>query len=341
MKSVAIIGAASLTGEKLIEILNSHPKAEVALATSNTFAGKAVSGSNIKYEVLDIQKIKEHDVIFSCLPHGKSMEILPSLVEAGKLVIDLGADFRTPADVFKKWYGTEHKAKDKTPATYGLSEVFTEEIKGSNFIANPGCYPTSVLLALAPLLSAKVKLEDINISSLSGYSGAGREQAKKLAEQKGNAFSYKNPYNHQHIGEMEHYASVVSGTPLKLFSFSPTVLCDVFQGMHTTIVGKCMLDSAQQLMEMFDSYYDGQPFIKIHSLKDKQLGIKDVFKSNDCLISLDYNLGNKRLYIISVIDNLVKGASGQAVQNMNLALGLQATTGLSPNQSNGDCPQSI
>jgi len=328
MQKIAIIGAASLTGEKLIEILSSHPKVALTLATSNTFAGQPVAGLDIEYEPLVVQKVKEHDIIFSCLPHGKSMEILPSLVDEGKLVIDLGADFRTPFDVFEKWYTTEHLAKDKTPATYGLSEVFAEDIKKSSFIANPGCYSTSVLLALAPLLNAKVRLEDINICSLSGRSGAGRKQANELGKQKGNAFSYKNPYNHQHIGEMEYFASIISGQPFALFSFSPTVLCDVFQGMHTTIVAKCEIASADKLKGIYESFYEGKPFVKIFYHKDKQLSLKDAVNTNDCLIALDYNSDNKRLYIISVIDNLVKGASGQAVQNMNLALGWEQTLGL-------------
>jgi len=328
MKKVAVIGAASVTGDRLMNILKKHPKVDVALVTSEYFAGKECKGTNLKFTSLNVDEIKGLDIVFSCLPHGKSMTIFPQLIGEVGLLIDLGADFRLPVDIFEEWYKAPHQAKDKTPATYGLSEVFAEDIKKSNFIANPGCYPTSVLLALAPLLDAKVKLEDINICSLSGRSGAGRKQAKELAKQEGNAFSYKNPYNHQHIGEMEYYASAVSGTPLKLFSFSPTVLCDVFQGMHTTIVGKCELASVDKLMEMYKDYYKGQPFIKTHFLKDKQLGLKDAVNSNDCLISLDYNSDNKRLYIISVIDNLVKGASGQAVQNMNLALGWKQTIGL-------------
>lgn len=326
MKKVAIIGASSLTGQKLIEILSKHPQAEVGLAVSKTFAGQFVPWCEyLKYELFELDNLKQFDVIFSCLPHGKSMSILPQLVNEDKLVIDLGADFRLPPDIFAKWYETEHLAKDTTPATYGLSEIFAEDIKKSNFIANPGCYPTSVLLALAPLLAQKTKLEDVSVFSLSGRSGAGREKAVEFAKQKGNVFSYKSPYKHQHIGEMEYIASKISHSSFKLFSFTPHVICDVNQGMYTSIVCKCGLDN---VLKIYNEFYEDQPFIKISDVQDKQLNLTDAVNTNNCLIALDYNQDNKRLYIISVIDNLVKGASGQAVQNMNLALGWKQSLGL-------------
>ncbi len=328
MKKVAIIGATSLTGEKLIEVLSNHPKAEVALATSNTYAGKPVAGLDLKYEPLDIDKVKKCDIVFSCLPHSKSMSILPSLVSEVELVVDLGADFRTPADSFKKWYGFEHEAKELTPATYGLSEVFAEEIKKANFIANPGCYPTSFLLAIVPLLEGKVDLEDVTVFSLSGRSGAGRKKANEFAEEKENAFSYEDPYNHQHIGEMEYIASKLKGEQFELFAFSPHVLSDVFQGMHTTIVAKCEMDSYEQLVDIYKNYYKGQPFIKIEQVQGNKLDMASVVNTNNCIIGLDYDKNPKRLYIISIIDNLVKGASGQAIQNMNLAMGWDQKLGL-------------
>lgn len=334
MKKVAIIGASSLTGNKLIEILGKHPQADVTFAFSNSFAGKKVndiypgSESDIEYQTFDISALDGCDVVFSCLPHGKSMSLLPSIA-GDKLVIDLGADFRVPSDVFEKWYGLEHEAKDSTPQTYGLSEVFTEDIKKSNFIANPGCYPTSFLLALAPLFEEKIELTDVGVFSISGRSGAGRDKAKELEKQGENFFSYKDPYNHQHIGEMEYIASKLFNKQFKLFFFEPTVQCSVFQGMRTSILAKCDLSSTEALFEMFNAYYDNEPFVKINKISDgSELSLNDVVNKNDCLLGLNYDKGTKRLYINSVIDNLVKGASGQAVQNMNLALGWEQGLGL-------------
>ena len=331
---VAIIGASSLTGNKLIEILAKHPKADVAFAFSKTYAGQNVSSlypeneSDITYVSFDEDKIAQCDVIFSCLPHGKSMSILPTLTSPEKLIIDLGADFRIPADVFKKWYDEEHKAKKQTPATYGLSEIFAGEIKESKFIANPGCYPTTVLLALAPLLKQNIELKNIGVYSLSGRSGAGRDNAKQYATEGENVFSYKDPYNHQHIGEMEYVGSMIGAGPLKLYYFSPHVVTNIYQGMHTTLTASCELESAQSLLSIYESFYSEQPFVSVKKVSGQKLNLNSVVNKNDCLIGLDYDKVTKRLYIISIIDNLVKGASGQAIQNMNLALGFKQTLGL-------------
>ncbi len=328
MKKIAIIGAASLTGNKLIEILNNHPKAKVALATSQTFAGQAVTGTNLSYKPLNLDEIAGCDVVFSCLPHGKSIKMLPQLADMGKLVIDLGVGFRTPADLFEKWYGLKHEAAGKTPATYGLSEVFAEEIAQSKFIANPGCYPTSILLVLAPLLKQKIVLEDVSIFSLSGRSGAGREKAIELEKQGENVFSYKDPYSHQHIGEIEFIGSKLFENNFKLFLFEPNVLCNVLQGIRSTIVAKADLVSVEALHDLFADYYKDQPFVKVKKINDgSQITLQDNVGSNNCSIGLQYDKQTKRLYIISVIDNLIKGASGQAVQNMNIAMGWKQELG--------------
>lgn len=333
---VAIIGASSLTGNKLIEILAKHPKAELAVATSQTFVGKPLGSLYLKkdltFEAFEIEKVNECDVVFSCLPHGKSMEILPQILSEDKVVIDLGADFRTPADVFKKWYDEEHKAKEQAPATYGLSEVFTDEIKQSKFIANPGCYPTSVLLALAPLLNANIKLNNISIFSMSGRSGAGREKAIDYSRNKENAIQYKS-VGHQHVGEMEYIGSSIGDNKLSILSFHPHVLTGLFKGMLTNILVHCVLDSEQKIVETYEKYYADQPFIELKKVDNEtELSIKDVVSNdkdnNSCLLGLRYDEQKKVFYITSVIDNLMKGASGQAVQNMNLALGFEQTLGL-------------
>lgn len=329
MKKVAIVGAASLTGDRLIKILNKHPETDVVLATSETFANKEIKSMAIKYSSLNVNDINGYDVVFSCLEHGKSMEYLPKVAQQNELVIDLAADFRTPADVFEKWYDLEHQAKDNTPQTYGLSEVFAKEIAESKFIANPGCYPTSVLLALAPILINRINITDISIFSLSGRTGAGREKAKQLKEQGENVFSYKDPYGHPHIGEMEFIGSKLLGKDFKLFLFEPNVLCNVERGIRTTIAAKCELKSDNVLLDIFNEYYNDQPFIDVKLISDgSQITLQDNVKTNKCSIGLRYDKQIKRLYIISVIDNLVKGASGQAVQNMNLALGFDQTMGL-------------
>lgn len=333
MKKVAIIGASSLTGTKLMNILKKHHKVDVVLVTSEYFAGKVFEGTELNYTSLKEANFTDIDVIFSCQEHGKSMEYLPKLVQQGRIVIDLAADFRVSADVFEYWYKKTHLAEDLTPATYGLSEVFKEEIAQSEFIASPGCYPTSVLLALAPLLKKNISLNNVNVVSLSGRSGAGRKKAKEYAKDEQNAIKYKS-LAHQHIGEMQFHGSLIGDKKLTIQAFHPHVLTDVHSGMLTTVIAQCDVESEEELLKIYKEYYEGQSFIKLLKKVDNstQISIKDVVTKNKninkCLIGLHYDEENKVLHATSVIDNLVKGASGQAVQNMNLALGWDQKLGL-------------
>lgn len=333
---IAIIGVASLTGDRLMKILDKHPMVDVDLVTSEYFAGRDYT-SKLKYIALNDADFTDTEIIFSCQEHGKSMGYLPNLVTQGKLVIDLAADFRTPAHNFIDWYKKEHLAPDLTPATYGLCEVFKEEIAESKFIASPGCYPTSVLLALAPLLKSSIDLENVNVVSLSGRSGAGRKKAKEYEKDKGNVVKYKS-VAHQHIGEMQYCGSLIGDKELNVQAFHPHVLTDVFRGMITTVIAQCRVESEEKLLEIYQEYYEGQPFIKLKKVDNStQISIKDIvmkdknddyITNNNCLIGLHYDADKGVLHATSVIDNLIKGASGQAVQNMNIAMGWDQTLGL-------------
>jgi len=255
------------------------------------------------------------------------MDIVPSFLKAGKIVIDLSADYRLPPEVYKIWYGVEHKDKENlSKAVYGLPELYYDAIKKAKLIANPGCYPTSVILGIAPMLKEKaIDLDRVIVDSKSGVTGAGRKPdlALSYCEVNENLKAYK-VNEHQHSPEINKILSEVSGKAVNIV-FTPH-LVPMNRGILSTIylhLNK-KLDT-KLVLEMYKDFYKGKPFVRI-SDEGKFPQVKDVVRTNYCNIGL--KVTGDTLIVVSCIDNLTKGAAGQAVQNMNIICGFDENEGL-------------
>jgi N-acetyl-gamma-glutamyl-phosphate reductase len=317
-----------------------HPEIEITYMTANKYAGTKVTSLyphltglvDLTFEAYGLQSAgKSADAFFLALPHGKAMEVAPELLAAGYKVVDLSGDFRlADAAVYEAWYKTAHTNPELIgQAVYGLPELFEESIEGADFISNPGCYPTGALLALAPLLKAKaVKTSGIIVDSLSGVSGAGRDAkpGTHFCKVEGSLTAYKVGGVHQHTPEMEQYMSQLAGEKMTI-SFTPHLM-PVSRGILTTayadVNGKTSLG---ELHELYSSFYAGKPFVHILP-EGRYPETKNVAGSNYCHIGLAHDERTGKAIVVSAIDNLVKGGSGQAIQNMNILIGLDQQTGL-------------
>jgi N-acetyl-gamma-glutamyl-phosphate reductase len=338
MFKVAVIGSTGYAGAELVRIVSAHPQAELTMITSRQYAGQlfsdvypAMAGIvNLTCQSFSEEAVSEAaDVVFTALPHKTSMEIVPGLVARGKKVVDLSADFRfkDPA-VYEAWY-EPHEAKDllKT-AVYGLPEINFDDIQNASLVGNPGCYPTSVLLPLLPIIKATfVDPDSIIADSKSGVSGAGRSVGLATHYCEVNeGFKAYNVANHRHNPEMDEVLSLFCGRSIRT-TFTPH-LVPMTRGMLTTIYVELTEDvSIQDVASLLDSFYADKPFVRIcpPGRFPNTLHVKG---TNYCDIGFQVATGTKRLILISAIDNLVKGASGQAIQNMNIMLGLPETAGL-------------
>ncbi len=340
MIKTAILGASSLTSEVLIKILLKHPLTEIAFLESEHLSGKkasdvhpALSGlTRLKMKKLDVNEItKKCDVVFMAKDNGYAHTVAGKLVKKGLKVIDLSADFRIQnTNTHKKWYGFAHK--DKTllkKAVYGLPELYRDKIRKTSVVANPGCYPTSIILACAPLL--KVNVADsvgICVASSSGVSGAGRNPKPGI-----NLFmdSYRNlfPYKvaeHRHTPEIEQVLSDVKESKVNV-TFIPH-LAPIDRGILTTVFLNIKNRVSQkQLTEIYREFYVNDAFVKVCDA-GKFPSTKNVEGTNFCEIGTAIDRHTDKIIVISAIDNLFKGASGQAVQNMNILCGLDEETGL-------------
>ena len=339
MIKVGIVGITGYTGEELLKILSKHPEAAITglygRSAAETKDLKEVyphfDSLNLKVEALDVNKIKAAcDIVFLALPHAVAFEVVPQLLDAGVKVIDLSADFRIKsAEIYEKWYNVEHTAKDYiTKAVYGLSELNEPSIKQANLVANPGCYPTTVLLGCAPAIkNGLVNMQGIIVDAKSGISGAGRKPTQEyFSKEHPNFRAYKIAGGHRHIPEIEQELASLSGESVTL-TFTPHII-PVERGMLSTIYIKLSKNiTTSEVTAMYKEFYKDKSFIKILD-EDVMPGIKDVNNTNFCEISLKVDERTNILIIVSVIDNLVKGASGQAVQNMNIMFGMPETTGL-------------
>ncbi|MBW1741933.1 MAG: N-acetyl-gamma-glutamyl-phosphate reductase [Deltaproteobacteria bacterium] len=338
MFKVAVIGSTGYAGAELVRIVSAHPQAELTMITSRQYAGQpfsdvypAMAGIvNMTCQSFSEEAVSEAaDVVFTALPHKTSMEVVPGLVARGKKVVDLSADFRfkDPA-VYEAWY-EPHEAKDllKT-AVYGLPELYFDDIQSATLIGNPGCYPTSVLLPLLPIIKAAfVDPDSIIADSKSGTSGAGRSVSLATHYCEVNeGFKAYNVANHRHNPEMDEVLSLFCGRPIRA-TFTPH-LVPMTRGMLTTIyLGLTEEVSIQDVASLLDSFYADKPFVRICP-PGKFPNTLHVRGTNYCDIGFQVATGTKRLVLIAAIDNLVKGASGQAIQNMNIMLGLPETAGL-------------
>ena len=338
MIKVGIAGASGYTGLELIRLLANHPEVELSVLTSETYKEKSIADVfpslngiiNINLQSLDVEILKSCDVIFLALPHTIGMDILPELLKSNCKVIDLSADYRLKnADTYSEWYSLTHTHPEfLAQVIYGLPELHREKIKSAQGVANPGCYPTSVILAIAPLLKTDwVDLESIVSDSQSGVSGAGSKTS--ITTQFSEANEGVTPYglaSHRHTPEIEQELSNLVGKPIKI-SFSPHLI-PMSRGMLSTIyinLNHKLKD--ENLIEHYENFYSDELFVRVLD-KGKFASTHFVSGSNFCDIGIKVDSRVNRLVITSAIDNLIKGASGQAIQNMNIMLGFGEATGL-------------
>ncbi|MDM8531342.1 N-acetyl-gamma-glutamyl-phosphate reductase [Anaerolineales bacterium HSG25] len=336
MINVGVFGASGYTGFETIKILRQHPQIKLIFATSESSAGGNMS--DIYPVVWDVPLVSSKtapldkvEAVFCCLPHAASMPTVLRARQAGVRVIDLSADFRlTNTTTYEKWYGVPHTAPELLQeAAYGISEINRSQIRETNLLANPGCYPTSIILALYPLLKAGLlnPQQPIIADSKSGVSGAGRKASLKthFVEVNENLSPYNIGQKHRHIAEVSDMVGRFKGNGDNII-FSPH-LVPISRGMLSTIyVGLNDDQTSAQLQNRYQALYADQPFIRV--LSDGQLAtMAHTQNSNLCAISITV-VTPRQLILCSSIDNLGKGAAGQAVQNFNIMFGIEETVGL-------------
>ena len=344
MIKVSIIGATGYAGAELVRLLLSHPKAELKNISSKSFIGETINKiyPNLnKYceKILtdEDSAIEDSDVVFASLPAGLSDEIAKKCFEKKILFIDLGADFRlSNEEDYKKWYKKDYKYKEiHKEAIYSIPEIIKydnfynkKDLKNAKIIGNPGCYPTSIGLALAPVLANKIiEKEDIIIDSKSGATGAGRELTLNTHFAECNeAFAPYKIAEHRHTPEIEQTLSNIYGEEIKI-TFVPHLL-PLNRGILSTIYAKLKdKNSLENIFNLYKEFYKDAKFVRVLNIGNIA-NLKNVKYSNYCDISIHIDERTNKLIIVSAIDNMVKGAAGQAIQNMNIALGFEEDSGL-------------
>ena len=341
MIKIGILGSTGYAGSELVRLLSSHPYAEIVFLDSRSYENKSYTDiyphleskldkNCSSIDLMDDSHFKNLDLLFCALPHGLSQIAVKQGLKNKVKVIDLSADFRI-SDIasYEHWYQVEHLAKEEVKlAVYGLCEINREKIKASSLVANPGCYPTSILLALYPLLKEGViKAQGIIADSKSGISGAGRNlsDANLFSQCNENIRAY-SLCKHRHIPEIEKQLSLYADTPLTL-QFSPHLI-PMNRGILSTIYADMNKNlSCSEVYDLYSTYYSDEYFVRLLS-GGKLPQTKAVSGSNYCDIGFDIDKRTGKIIIVSAIDNLIKGASGQAVQNMNLMFGLDEHTGI-------------
>lgn len=336
---VAVVGASGYTGLELLRILLRHPRFEIAAITSEQRAGQALGAAfpalrgqlALDFEAADPSALAGRvELAFTALPHAASAPSVRELRAAGVAVADLSADFRLrDLETYRSWYG-EHAAPELlASAVYGLPELYRDSLRGAQLVAVPGCYPTSVLLPLTPLLRAGlVQPTGLHVDAKSGVSGAGRKlEAQYLfAELAANCRAYNPGYAHRHAPEIEQEASAAAGAEARI-TFVPYLLPAV-RGIATSVyarpMGRCTADDARAALE---EAYRGERFVRVLPAGETP-SLQAVRGSNFCDVAVFGDARNDTLVLLSALDNLVKGASGQAVQCANLMCGLPEETGL-------------
>ncbi|MGE4561051.1 MAG: N-acetyl-gamma-glutamyl-phosphate reductase [Desulfobulbus sp.] len=339
MLKVGIVGASGYTGVELARILAGHPEVCLTAATSRKYAGQPMAEVfpnlrkrvDIVCENLDVDALIERaDFFFCAVPHKTAMDIVPQLLEAGKKVVDLSADYRIhDAAVYEAWYQPHSSPQFLAEAAYGLPELYRDTVRTARLTANPGCYPTSVILALTPLLRrGLIDPDTLIIDSKSGTSGAGRAAnvGTLFCEVTDGFKAYKVGGGHRHIPEIEQELSLAAGRPVTV-SFTPHLL-PISRGILSTMYAS-LTDAGNKadLQAIFEQEYGNEPFVRVLPAGTVP-ATQFVRGSNCCDIGLQKDPRTGRLIVMSAIDNIVKGASGQAVQNMNLMNGFAETTGL-------------
>lgn len=335
----AVFGASGYSGGELLRLLDRHPSVRLTHAFANTSAGALVSsvhagrahGDAMEFELFDGVGSLDAEICFLALPHGEAIDLVPALLEAGKIVIDLSGDHRlTNAAEYEQYYNhSAAPANSISQAVYGLPEWNAEAIRSARLIANPGCYATSAILALAPLLAnGLIKHDSIIINGMSGVSGAGRKAAIEYSfvEVNENIRAYRAG-DHQHTPEMEQALTEIGGKPVQV-TFIPHLI-PITRGIYTTITARPSAardGRATRFRDAFEEHYGDKPFVRFRAERIPE--IRRVANTNYIDIGLRVVPDRNQVIIMSTLDNLVKGAAGQAVQNMNLACGFPETEGL-------------
>lgn len=364
---VGIVGTSGYSGGELLRLLSFHPDATVEYVASTSRVGERVDAHfpslkgfyDLVFEPVDAEAMAARcDVVFTATPHGVAMDLAAELFSHGTILIDIGADFRfRDAATFEKWYKTTHtQAELSRRAVYGLTELFRDEIAQSDLIANPGCYPTSTILALAPLVTAgAIDLTTIHVFSMSGVSGAGA--TPKPMYHFPHCVENVQPYGlpaHRHTPEIEQGIGLLLGrtspaeapaqtefesqgqveaetqgqkvAPVPPVTFVPH-LVPMSRGILTHVSAQAeKAMSSEELLDLYQRFYQDEPFVRV--LTDRLPDTKSVAGSNFCDVTAVYEPRTGRVMAVSALDNLVKGASGQAIQNMNVRFGLPETSGL-------------
>ncbi len=338
MIKVGVIGATGYTGVEMVRVLLGHPQVQIKILTSEKSAGISFSQvfpafqglCDLILQPFDPASItNEIDVAFLCLPHHSAMHAAAALLKKNIKVIDLSADFRLKsAQEYEAWYGKHDYPELLTQAVYGLPELFRSEIQNADLIANPGCYPTSVALALAPLLKyAKVQIDSIIIDSKSGVSGAGRSaEISNLFSEVNEGFKAYKVGAHRHTPEIEQTLSILAQQKISV-TFTPH-LVPMDRGILSTIyLNPSQKISKTELQSLYEDFYKNEFFVRIKPTGSYP-NTREVRGTNYCNIACVLDERTGRIILLSVIDNLTKGASGQALQNFNVRMGLEETLGL-------------
>ena len=335
---VGIIGATGYTGLELLRLLLHHPGVEVTALTSQKYAGQEIDRVfpsltgrlDLKCEELSIDRIGEKtDFLFTAVPHKTAMETVPLFYQKGKRVVDLSADFRfQDPKVYEAWY-QKHSCPELLPeSVFGLPELHREKIRKAKIVGNPGCYPTGALIGLIPLVkSGMISTENIIVDSKSGTSGAGRDIVLEslFCEVNEGVKAYKI-FQHRHLPEIEGELSQLAGKKVAV-NFVPHLIPmdrGILSTIYVTLTKKM---KGEEVLNRYKDFYRDEPFVRVYP-KGKLPNTKDVRGSNYCHVGMSVNEGDGRVVVVTAIDNLVKGAAGQAIENMNIMLGFPETMGL-------------
>jgi N-acetyl-gamma-glutamyl-phosphate reductase len=339
MIRAGIVGGTGYTGVELLRILALHPNVEVAVVTSRADAGIRVDAAypslrgfiDVVFSAPDVADLSDCDIVFFATPNGTAMQMTEALLERKAKVIDLSADFRfKDAKEWSKWYVMEHACPDLlAEAVYGLPEVSRDSIKKARLVANPGCYPTSVQLGFLPLLeSSLVDVNHLIADVKSGVSGAGRKaELAYLMSETGESFKAYAASGHRHLPEIVQGLKIAAGNAINL-TFVPHLL-PMIRGIHATLYAQLSHKQAslEEIQALYEQRYADEPFVDVLP-PGSHPDTRNVKGSNRCQIALHQPQGGQTIVILSVIDNLVKGAAGQAVQSMNLMFGFPEDQGL-------------
>lgn len=335
MIKAAVVGATGYTGAELLRILVGHPDVEVSCITSRSEAGVPIADMypslrghcELSFVEPNINALKAADVVFFATPHGVAQSMMTEVLDAGLKAIDLSADFRiTDIDVWEHWYGVRHQAAGLVnEAVYGLPEVNREAIRNGRLIACPGCYPTSVQLGFLPLLKAGlIDADSLIANAASGVSGAGRQaKVANLYAEVADSFKAYAASGHRHLPEIKQGLQAFSAQPIDLV-FQPHLL-PIIRGIHATLYAKLIAEADLQVL--FEDFYADEPFVDVLPA-GAHPETRSVKGSNVCRLAVHRAPESDKVVVLSVIDNLCKGAAGQAVQNLNIMFGLPEASGL-------------